>query len=64
MTHKQLVAVVAKRKVINILKDNKLYKKIIIDKNNIKRYIIKVNLKDFKSGLTGNIFLEYHFKLF
>ncbi len=53
--------IISWRKVINMPKNNKLYKKIIIDKSNSKK-LLSVNLENFKSKFTGNIFIEYHLK--
>lgn len=62
-TQKRLVATVSNRKIIDVPKESQFFEKIIINKNNPKRYKIEVNLNDFPTGFRGNISVEYHINL-
>jgi hypothetical protein len=60
LTKKRMIAIVGGRKIIDLPRDNPLFKNLNFDKSNSKRYTISLNLSAFPSEITGHISLSYH----
>ena len=59
-TKNRFIAVAGGHKVIDIPKKHKLFNCLIVDKSDVKRFKIEIDLSIFQTGLTGHISLAYH----
>jgi len=60
ITKNRLVAIVGGRKMINIPKDDPLYKNLTFDKSNPRRYTISLDLSQFPGDMLSQMSLSYH----
>ena len=60
LTKDRLIAIAGGYKIIDLPSRHKLFDKLTIDRNDPKRYNIKVDLSLLPTELAGNISLAYH----
>jgi hypothetical protein len=60
ITKNRLVAIASGRKIIDLPRDNPLFKKLTFNKSNSKRYTISLDLSQFPGEMVGQISLSYH----
>ena len=56
----RLIAIAGGRKIIDLPRDDPLFKNLAFDKSNSKRYTISLDLSQFPGELVGQISLSYH----
>lgn len=60
ITKHQLIAMAGGHKIIDLPRDNPLFKNLDFDKDNSKRFTINLDLSLFPGEITGQISLRYH----
>jgi len=60
LTKDRLIAIAGGHKIIDLPRRHKLFNNITIDRNDTKRYNIRVGLSLFPTELVGDISLAYH----
>jgi hypothetical protein len=61
ITKNRLVAIGGGRRVIDIPRDHPLFKNLVFDKSNPKRYTISLDLSQLPGGRVGQLSYSYHF---
>ncbi|MBN2187528.1 MAG: hypothetical protein JW732_08805 [Dehalococcoidia bacterium] len=56
----RLIAIAGGRKIIDLPRNDPLFKNLAFNKSNPKRYTISLDLSQFPGGLVGQISLSYH----
>lgn len=56
----RLIAIAGGRKIIDLPRDDPLFKNLTFDKSNPRRYTISLDLSQFSGELVGQISLSYH----
>jgi len=56
----RLIAIAGGRKIIDLSRDDPMFKNIAFDKSKSKRYTISLDLSHFPGELVGQISLSYH----
>ena len=59
-TGKRFVAIAGGHKIIDIPKQHKMFHSLTIDRSDLKRYEIIIDLSIFQTDMTGVISLAYH----
>ena len=56
----RLVAIAGGRKIVDLSRDDPLFRNLVFDKSNPKCYTISLDLSQFPGELAGRISLSYH----
>jgi hypothetical protein len=60
VTEKRLIAIAGGRKIIDIPREHALFRNLVFNRSNPKRYAISLELSRFPGELKGEISLSYH----
>jgi hypothetical protein len=60
ITKNRLIAIAGGRKIIDLPRDNPLFKNLTFNKSNSKRYTISLDLSQSTGEMVGQISLSYH----